>query len=173
MFAPELVILMTTPKFYPAAELVPLTALTMVVLGLWYHFEFAISYTKKTKYYFYINATTAIVHIALNLVMIQAYGIWGALYASFIAQLLNAILTYLVAQRLYKIDFELRRAAKIFASALLLYALSQYPLWSNVLITVTYKVLLLLCFPLLLVALGVFSNAQTSKLKPAPFTSSY
>ena len=64
MLIPEILVIMTTPQFYAAGKYVPLIVLSMIIFGFKYHFEFGILWSKKTKYYAYINISTAILNWA-------------------------------------------------------------------------------------------------------------
>jgi len=165
VFANELMVLMTTPAFYKAGTLIPLIVLTVIILGMKYHFEFGILYSKKTKYYAYINMTTAALHLLLNLIMVSSHGIWGAIYASVIAISVNTMLIYFIGNKLYKIDFDFARNAKIFAMAAGLYFLSQYPFSTNILINSVYKFIILLSFPFFLIWMKILSYAEIYKVK--------
>ena len=125
-----------------------------------YHFEFGILYTKKTKYYLYVNVFTMIVHIILNIYLIKNYGLWGALFSSLAAVSLNTGLIYLVSQKLYKINFDLMHSLLIISSGVAIYYTSIYPLFQGMAITIFYKTILLLMFLPSLYLLGVLRRDE-------------
>lgn len=165
LFIEEIMQIMTTPEYYKAGAYVPFIVLTMFILGMKYHFEFGILYQKKTKYYSYINMFTACVHLTLNFLLVRSYGLWGAIYASMTAIALNTVLIYFVANRLYSIDFDFLRNAKMFAVAVALYALSKVHLSELFFMEVGYKFTLLTAFPLLLIWMKILSNNEVAKVK--------
>ncbi len=170
VMADIVMIVMTTQAFYPAADLVPLVALTMVVLGLRYQFEFGILHSKQTRYYLYINISTACVHLILNFMLVGWLGMWGAMYASFLAQLFATCLVYIIGQRLYVIDFDLVKSAKVLALACGLFLLSRYTVSPHFSLQVIYKMALIASFPLALVVFGLISRSDVMEAKSV-FTS--
>lgn len=165
IFIDEIMQVMTTPEYYRAGAYVPFIVLTMFILGMKYHFEFGILYKKKTKYYSYINMGTACVHLTLNFLLVRSYGLWGAIYASVIAIGLNTTLIYVVANRLYSINFDFARNAKMFAVAIALFALSKVPFSQGFFVEIGYKSALLATFPFLLIWMKILSNSEITKVK--------
>lgn len=163
--ANEIMYFMTTPEFYRASNYVPIIALTMVILGLKYHFEFGILYTKKTKYYLYINVTTSTIHILLNYFLVQLYGVWGALYSSLAVISLNTLLIYFVAQKLYRIPFDFYKSALTLCIAVGLYYISSITMSGNIFLVMLYKFLVVMSFPLLLILFRVVSEQEFNAFK--------
>ncbi len=163
--ANEVMFFMTTPEFYQASNYVPIIALTMVIFGLKYHFEFGILYSKKTKYYMYINVTTSIIHILLNYFLVKAYGIWGALYSSLAVISLNTLLIYFVAQKLYRIAFDFYKSATTLFIAIGLYCISLITIPGDIFLAMLFKFLVVISFPLLLILFGVVSEQEFNAFK--------
>lgn len=149
VFSSEVIVYMTTPAFYAAADYIPLIVFTMVILGMRYHFEFGILYSKQTKYYMYINIVTSSTHVILNLFLIQLYGLWGALISSIVAVSLNTGLVYLVSQRLHNIPFDNIRSLKLLIVAVAVYGVAVYPVSSYSLVVIAYKLVIITIFPLI------------------------
>lgn len=119
LFAHEILVVMTTPAYYAAADLIPVIAFSMVVLGMKYHFQFGILYCNRTTYQMYINLISATLHVSLNALLIRTLGVWGALLAFCVATLSNTVLSLLVARRLYPIPYDFGRGTRLAAVALL------------------------------------------------------
>jgi O-antigen/teichoic acid export membrane protein len=125
VFVNQIVMVMTTPGFYKAAEYVPLLLLTMLVWGAREHFELGILQSKKTNYYLYITVISSVVQLLLDAVLIRWWGVWGAVYAVFAAVLLQTGLVYVASSRLYHVDFGLPRNTGVLLLALIVYGLSR------------------------------------------------
>ena len=165
VLVPEILRLMTTPKFYAAGPLVPLVVLSMVIFGLRYHFEFGILWSKKTQYYAYINGLTSFINVGLNFLLIPNFGIWGAVFASLIAITIHSILLYLISNRLYPIPFEFFRVLKMFSLACFFFAISIFISTSSIFIDIALKIGLILGFSATLVGLNIFTQEEKSKLR--------
>ncbi|HMI31508.1 MAG TPA: polysaccharide biosynthesis C-terminal domain-containing protein, partial [Candidatus Limnocylindrales bacterium] len=150
LFSDEILKIMATPPFYRAAAFVPWVVLTIVFIGMRYHFEFGILYTKKTHHYAVINVASAILHISLNLVLIRSYGLWGAAAASVAAVLFNTAATYVAGQRLYPIPFAVGRKLRILGIAVALYVASRFIHAPTLVSAVALKGGLFIAWPVLL-----------------------
>jgi O-antigen/teichoic acid export membrane protein len=164
MLIPEILLIMTTPEFYAAGKYVPLIVLSMIIYGFLYHFEFGILWSKKTKYYAYINAGTAVLNIITNIILIPLYGLWGGVWSSMIVLSVQSLSTYLVSQRLYPIDYEFKNITKIFLIALGLYFLSLFVATHSLILNSVIKGGMLLAFPVAIICFRVLSSAELQKL---------
>lgn len=156
----EIIQLMTTPDFYKAGPLIPIIILSMIIFGMKYHFDFGIHYSKKTKYFAYINTTSAISHIGLNLILVKNFGLWGALYASLFAYTLNTVLIYIAGNSLYKIGYDFLKTSKIFLIALILFILSRAIQFDNMALTLLWKFSLITFFPFWLIKAQIIPTGQ-------------
>lgn len=164
IFSYEIMYFMTAESFQEAALYVPFIALSMVIFGMKYHFEFGILYKKKTKYYLYVNIITMVVHLALNFIFIKMYGLWGAISASLIAVTLNTILIYLVSQKLYKIEFKIFKSITIVCIAMGTYILGTQAIFTDMLNTILYKIILLIMFIPTLYMFNIISRDEIMQL---------
>ncbi len=161
----EIMVVMTTPEFYRAGELVPVIALTMVILSMRYHFEFGILYSKQTKYYMYINIVVSVVHVLGNAALVYLYGLWGALYASLLSISLHSLLMYIIGNRFYYIDFSLRYTFKLLALAIGFYLLSRIPVSATTAVTLLYKTALFSAYAAALLALKLITPGELRQLR--------
>lgn len=168
VFIDEVMVIMTTPEYYRAGTLVPMIVFTMAVFAMRYHFEFGILQTKKTKYYMYINIVASVVHLLANLVLVKQFGLWGALYASLLAISLHSVLIGIVGLRLFPIDIQFRKNAKLFAIAAGVYLLSRIGVADGMAVTIAYKLALLTMFALSLRVLNILDRDEVAQLRQIP-----
>lgn len=164
LFAPEVMRVMTTEKFYSAARYIPFVALSMIIFGMKYHFELGILIEKKTKYIAYINGVSSIINVFLNWLLIPGYGIWGAVVAINASYSIVTILNYLVSQRLYYINFDLFKVVKILLICCLIYLASILFVHESIIIDIVFKSSLLFAYVLLLLAAKVITREQLNAL---------
>lgn len=163
IYAHEILIVMTTAPYYGAAQLLPLIAFSMIVLGTKYHFQFGILYRKMTRYQMYINLGTAVLHVALNAVLIPQLGLWGGLVAFNLAMATNSALTYIVSRDLYPIPYDFARNLRLLAVGLVFYAAAivfGHGTW----MAVAWKAGMLLLLPFAIMSAGVVPKAELARI---------
>jgi len=146
MFSPEIIMLMTTKEYYSAKLYIPLLILSMMIFGMKYHFQIGILIHKKTKYLLYINFFTGAINLILNFVLISKYGLWGAIIAINISYLITTVMNYMVSQKLYKINFNLKKIFKLFLLIIIIYLLSMGITTPKIFIMVLIKILLFISY---------------------------
>jgi O-antigen/teichoic acid export membrane protein len=109
VFAPEGLLLLTTPQFYPAAAAIgPLTLavtahVSQQVTGA------AIGLTKRTHYYAICSWLAALLNLGLNIIFVPAGGMLAAAWTTTAAYLFLTLAYLAVSQRLWPIAYEVRR----------------------------------------------------------------
>jgi len=162
---PELLQLLVTPQFLRAKDIVPLVALSMVIFGTHYHFDFGILYSKKTKYLSYIGIFCAAVQIGLNFLLIGSYGFFGAVWSSIISIALQAFLLYEISRRYYPIPYEFSRVFKYFLAAGAFYGISTQVKTPALFLSIMLKLIILALFPVALLLLGIVTKSEREHLR--------
>jgi O-antigen/teichoic acid export membrane protein len=89
LFAREILVIFTTPEYYPAAIVVPLLVPAVLLSGM-YVFAPGLNIAKKTGIIAIINIISAVLNTVLNFVFIPIFGIQGAALST----LLSAMVTF-------------------------------------------------------------------------------
>lgn len=121
IMAKEIIILLVDEAFWPAYKVVPIITLSYTIFSFHYHFNIGIMMKKATKYLAYINVSNGILNLILNVILIRAYGIWGAAFATLFCFIFKVVLTYYFSNRFYRIAVEWRRVGVLFAVSFGLY----------------------------------------------------
>ena len=119
--APDLVRLMTTPQFFPAAAIVPWIALGVLLQGVYLLTSIGLNITKHTRYYPIATAVAAGVSVAANVILIPRFGVIGAAWSNVLSYGTLAALSMAFSQRFYPMRYENARLAKVAASGVLAY----------------------------------------------------
>lgn len=164
MFAPEILIAMTTPGYYEAGKYVAPFLVTMLIFGLKYHVDFGILYRKKTIYYSYINTATVVVQTTGAFFLIRSFGVWGAIAAQMLSVTFNFMLLHMLSRRLYPIPFDFARAVKAFGVAVAFYGASRYVVADHLAVTLLTKAGLLGGYCSMLWLTGLVSVSELSQL---------
>ncbi len=147
---------------YREAYLVtPLVALAYALNGVQYCVSPGVHISGKTRYLTIISLVAAAVNLGLNLYLIPRYGMMGAAWSTAGAFLLIAVVTGMVAQHFYRVEYEYVRLAKLVLLGVAIYVLGDLvPLGTSVLAISGHLAIALLAFPLSLVAIGFLDERE-------------
>jgi len=112
-------------KFYPGIGIVPILLLANLFLGIIFNLSIWYKLNNMTKYGAYITVFGAVVTIAANVILIPSLGYAGAAWATFICYLLMMVLSYVLGQKYFPVEYELPKLAGYFAFALALFFTSK------------------------------------------------
>jgi O-antigen/teichoic acid export membrane protein len=170
----ELLVALTfrNPAFWAAAPIVPVVVLAYVLQGAFLLTSIGIAIEKRARYYPLITAAAATTNIALNLLLIPAFGMLGAAWATVASYSVMAGLGFHLSQGLYPIPFEAGRLARLAASALGSFAVSRLlpepslsgALWPALAVAAAWKLLALASFPALVLASGFLRPEEWARL---------
>jgi O-antigen/teichoic acid export membrane protein len=112
----EVVRLMTTPAFFPAASVVPAILLAFFFQGIYHFMVGPLFYFKRTALLPVITVAGALVNIGLNFLLIPRYGIQGAAGAALASFLVLAVLAFFAGRTYFNPRFELGRIILLMAA---------------------------------------------------------
>jgi len=165
LLAKELLMIMTTPKFYPAATVVPLIALSYVFSGVRHMTNTGLAILNKNYYVPPIIVGSALLNLALNYLLIPHYGMIGAAWATILSYLAIVIIQTLVNLHFYYIRYEYERMAKLALTWGAIYGVSLLIETPSLWLNIGLKGLLLLIYPLVLYALRFYEKEELHMLK--------
>lgn len=133
------------PAYWDGLLIVPIILLGYLFNGWYVVFTAGIYIKEKSIYVPLVTGISAVVNIAVNLLLIPPFGIIGAALATLASYMALAGGLYIVTQKFYKIDYELKKVLLLFVSIILIGAI-YYWLQANGLLTIIIKFLLLFSF---------------------------
>ena len=156
---------MATPRFYPAATVVPLIALSYIFSGVRHMTNTGLAITNKNYYVPPIIVGSALLNLGLNYVLIPPYGMMGAAWATILSYLIFVIVQTLVNLHFYYIRYEYGRMAKLALIWGITYGVSQLIQTPFLWINIGLKCLLLFAYPFLLYGIRFFEKEELEALK--------
>lgn len=117
-------------QYWSGLDIVPIILLGYLFNGFYVVFSAGIYIEEKSIYAPIVAGAGAVTNIVSNLLLIPAFGIMGAAFATLISYGVMALGYFVVTQKYYKIDFEFSRLIKLFVLVLFIGA-SYYFLRSN------------------------------------------
>lgn len=111
-------------NYWQSEHIVPIILGAYIFLGMYINFLPSVYFSEKTSVIPLISGSAALLNIILNYFLIQAFGMTGAAWATFLSYLWMAGLTYFVVRRWYLIPYNWK---KVFITyGLLLVVLAAY-----------------------------------------------
>ncbi|MBE9582299.1 MAG: polysaccharide biosynthesis C-terminal domain-containing protein [Proteobacteria bacterium] len=165
IFAEEIISVMSDPKFYEAHRLVPIIILGMLFMTSIQITRIGILIKGKSKFLPLANGIAAVLNILLNFFLIPKIGMYGAAITTAISFFVCTLLLFLMSQRMYHIEFEYRRIAKIIGIAVGIFAVAYMVTSESLLVNVIIKATLLLSFPIFLMLLRFYSDDEIFIIK--------
>ncbi|HSL90563.1 MAG TPA: oligosaccharide flippase family protein [Ignavibacteriaceae bacterium] len=105
-------------QYWRGLEIVPIILLGYLFNGFYVVFSAGIYIEEKSIYAPIVAGAGAVTNIVSNLLLIPAFGIMGAAFATLISYGVMALGYFLVTQKYYKIDYDFSRLIKLFVLAL-------------------------------------------------------
>jgi O-antigen/teichoic acid export membrane protein len=158
LLAPWLVRLLTQPQFYAGERVVAPLAFGGMAYAAYIVMAIGVGRAKRTQFNWVITGFAAVVNVALNLILIPAYGIMGAAVATVAAYVVMFLGMTWYAQRVFPVPYQWRRVLTAVAAALALLLLGRQ------LGGFTAALGLSLAYPLSLLLLGFFLPEERRSL---------
>ncbi len=147
-------------EYWESTVIVPLVLIAYYFPGAYTIFIVGVQLEKKTIYLPLVTGFGAVVNIILNYALIPKFGMIGAAWAAVFAYIAMAASSYVISQRLYRIDYEWLRLGKLAGVVAALFTIEQ--IFS---IPLLGRVGLVLAFPLALFVMGFFENSEIARVK--------
>jgi len=164
VFAHELLVILSTPAFYPAALAIGPLALGFVAYASTQITASGISLKKKTKYIAIYSWIAALLNLGLNILFVPRWGMMAASWATALSYIFLTLAYGITSQRLWPIYYEknriFRAASLIFLFTIVAAFLPEMPLIVNLILKSTYC----LIFGGLLVAFRVLDKREWAAL---------
>ncbi len=113
-------------SYWAALPVVPVILAAYIFLGIYMNLLPAIYFTEKTWVIPIFSGSAAAINVAANYFLIPVLGMMGAAWATFIAYLWMAGITWFVTRKWYPIPYEWKRIAELLGTALVSGALFLY-----------------------------------------------
>jgi O-antigen/teichoic acid export membrane protein len=166
LMAPEIITLIATPAYMPAAQVIPFLALGSCFQAINVsHWELGIVQVRQTAVVPLVSAACLVIGAALAVSLIWQFGLVGAGIAAMVTQLSRMILMAIISKRLCRDQppLETMRIASVIALAIVAYAFSAAMFGTAVNAgTAVLKILVFLAFVALVLLSPIVGSAGRS-----------
>ena len=164
-FSREVIMVMTTPQFYPAHTIIPILVFGGLLAGVYFYPRYAILFVKKTKMFVLVTWIAGSTKVLANYLLIPLYGMFGAAFSGLIANVITLIIIYLIVWKYYPLRFEYTKLAKIFGMVVILLVGVYFLSTESWFINVPMKLGALVLYVLGLVFFGVVEKSLLVQIK--------
>ncbi|MFX0198699.1 MAG: lipopolysaccharide biosynthesis protein [Candidatus Hodarchaeota archaeon] len=161
----EVLVIMTTPKFYAAFKVVPLIILSYLFYGVRFITNTALETQNRMKYVPPIIIGSALLNMVLNYLLIPRYGMMGAAWATVIAYVSLAFFQTAINQYFWHIPYEYKRIGKIVLVWGMIYGASLLIQSPNTWLNGGLKLVLLVTYPFFLYLLRFYEKQELIAIK--------
>jgi len=112
-------------NYYDGLKVVPVLLLANIFLGVYYNLSIWYKLSGKTLYGAYLSIFGACVTLLLNFIWIPVWGYVGAAWATMICYLTMMIASYIIGQKNFKVNYNLKKIGGYFTLALSLFLISK------------------------------------------------
>ncbi len=164
LFARELLVIFTTPKFYGAYIIVPILVPAVMLAGM-YVFAPGLAIAKRTKSIAAISISAAFLNTVLNFTLIPYLGIRGAALATLVGAAMQFSLYVWLGNKYYPIPLDWKRYAKALGIVVLLViggGLIKASFWISFIIKLFISIV-----GLILVTWIMIDNAELKRINQA------
>jgi O-antigen/teichoic acid export membrane protein len=114
------------PKFWSGLSVVPVVLLAKLFLGVYFNLSIWYKLTNKTVYGSLVAIAGATITIVLNVLWIPLFGYVGSAWANLVTYFVIMLISYFWGQRIYKVDYDLKKLLSYSALAIGLFFISIY-----------------------------------------------
>lgn len=126
MFAIDILKVFTQPDFYSAKAVVPFLCTSVFFNSAYFIVSIGINLTKKLNHTIWITLLAAGANIGLNFILTPLFGPVGAAFCLMSANFLIFLLTLIVSQRYYPIDYRHKKVLVMLTPAFFIILASYY-----------------------------------------------
>ncbi|MCR4681577.1 MAG: oligosaccharide flippase family protein [Bacteroidales bacterium] len=112
------------PAYRVGLPVVPILLLANLFLGIFYNLSIWYKLTGQTKYGAYIALLGAVITVGLNMLLIPRFDYMGAAWTTFVCYFVMMVVSYLLGQKYYHVDYNVKKVCFYILLAVGVYFLS-------------------------------------------------
>lgn len=127
MFYLDIIKYFVDEKYFPGLRVVPIVMLGELFFGIYFNLSFWYKLVDETKWGAYFSTFGLVVTVLIIVLFAPTYGYMACAWASFVCNLLMMLISYVMGQKKYPIEYDLKTIFVYFALAAGLYAAAMLP----------------------------------------------
>ena len=146
MFYLDILKYFVAPEYYPGLRVVPIVMMGELFFGIYFNLSFWYKLIDQTQWGAYFSTIGCVVTILIILLFAPSFGYMACAWASFASNLLMMILSYIIGQKKFPIQYDLKSVAVYGGLAAIFYVAGMYPSISSDWYRLGYRTILLVLF---------------------------
>lgn len=134
------------PEYYPGLRVVPIVMLGELFFGIYFNLSFWYKLIDQTRWGAYFSTIGCTMTILIIVLFAPEYGYMACAWASFASNLLMMLLSYLIGQKKFPIQYDMRSALFYFVLATVFYIAGMQPHIESEVLRLGYRTALLFIF---------------------------
>lgn len=134
------------PEYYPGLRVVPIVMLGELFFGIYFNLSFWYKLIDQTRWGAYFSTIGCTMTILIIVLFAPEYGYMACAWASFASNLLMMLLSYLIGQKKFPIQYDMRSALFYFVLATVFYITGMQPNIESEVLRLGYRTALLFLF---------------------------
>ncbi|MGN6664419.1 MAG: lipopolysaccharide biosynthesis protein [Solirubrobacterales bacterium] len=160
LFSRWIVRALAAPKFFDSFEAIGLVSTAVTLYALYLVLVVILGRTGRTEFNFPAALGALVANVALNLVLVPAWGIVGAGVALVVSYLVVLGLMYAFTQRLFAVPYEWGRLARVVLTVAILVGVAELLVPTSGALGLLIRIALFAAYPLTLLASGFFTEGE-------------
>ena len=165
VFAEPLVRVLTPPTFHDAANIVPLLAFGVTIQAITIFAITSLNIAKQSRSLPGITLISAVITVIGHMILIPKLGMLGAGLSVVIGQCVLAFTFLVVAQKHYRIPYEISRLSRVAGLGIVLYLAFGMAPQVSLVMDLLIKCVIVACFPIGLLFIRVFDKTTIQEAR--------
>lgn len=165
IFSEEIILILGNKNYLTANVYIPFIVLAYILSAMRNVASNGLLFAEKTFLIALITIAAGILNIVLNIIFIPIYGTIAAAYTTLVSFIVFYFITYLAADKYYKIGYENFKIVKLIILGIILFVIQEIILVDNFFLMLTIKLMLVLAFPFLLLPIGFYERIELETIK--------
>lgn len=151
MFYLDVIKYFVSPQYFVGLSIVPIAMLGEICFGIYFNLSIWYKLTDKTQYGATLSILGCIISLVINIALVPIFGFIASAWAILISNFLIMAISYLLGQKHYPINYNLKSVVFYSILTLVFYFVGTTFEIDNLYIRLTYRTLLLLIFTAIIV----------------------
>ncbi|MBQ0157275.1 MAG: polysaccharide biosynthesis protein [Bacteroidales bacterium] len=146
----DLFALLVSPAYRVGMTVVPLVLLTYLFQGIYFNLSIWYKLTDRTHWGAILSTIGLVITLVVNIALVPEFSYYGSAIASFLCYMVVTIVSYIMSQKYFPIDYDNKSMAIYFVLALGLYAIFHFFAPEGMLLRMLMSTVLLIVYIIIL-----------------------
>lgn len=126
MYYMDILKYIVSKNYMVGVQIVPVAMLGEIFFGIYFNLSIWYKLTDNTRYGAYFSVLGCFIQVAINIIFVPIFGYMASAWATLICNLVVVGLSYVIGQKYYRIEYDLRSIGFYFLMTAVFYALGMY-----------------------------------------------